>query len=585
MAFQSGRNFLHRIGIAPKILAVVGLLATAAAVIAGAGIHAIDVYSTHVDDLRSAAERALAGEKVNGLINAVVMDSRGIYMSRESAEAEKFAKPLLINLAAIEARMMDWAKELPPDRVGSLDGARRQVAEFVALRTEMVRAGRERGPKAADQIGNNDANRANRQALNTSIVALAAQNSADVGRLVADLRVFRVDMLYWLTALSAAGILGVVTLAVIVVIGGVTRPLARITAAMHGLAAEAAAMHDRAAGAADVVVTGHGRGDEVGRLANALEVFRAQAAENRRLAREQIDRATETAEEQRAALMGLADAVETEIKNALTDIHRRTDGVAAVAADITESARRAGAAAVSVDGAASQSLNNTQTVAGAAGELAASIREIGGQVIRSAAMVAQAVRAGQEARTSINALNETVGRIGGVAGLIAGIAARTNLLALNATIEAARAGDAGKGFAVVANEVKQLAAQTARSTQEIVSHIAGVRTATQNSVDAVGRIEHTIAEIDAVAASIAASVEQQGAATAEIARNVAGTAEAASGMSIRIREVTAEVAQTGGQASRVHADAGRLADQIRDLGQVVVRIVRSSATDVDRRHF
>ena len=575
MAFQSGRNFLHRIGIAPKILAVVGLLATAAAVIAGAGIHAIDVYSTHVDDLRSAAERALAGEKVNGLINAVVMDSRGIYMSRESAEAEKFAKPLLINLAAIEALMIDWAKELPPDRVGSLDGARRQVAEFVALRTEMVRAGRERGPKAADQIGNNDANRANRQALNASIVALAAQNSADVGRLVADLRVFRVDMLYWLTTLSAGGILGVVALAAIIVIGGVTRPLARITAAMNGLAA----------GAADLVVTGHGRGDEVGRLANALEVFRAQAAENRRLAREQIDQATEAAEEQRAALMGLADAVETEIKNALTDIHRRTDGVAAVAAEITESARRAGAAAVSVDGAASQSLNNTQTVAGAAGELAASIREIGGQVVRSAAMVGQAVRAGQEARTSINALNETVGRIGGVAGLIAGIAARTNLLALNATIEAARAGDAGKGFAVVANEVKQLAAQTARSTQEIVSHIAGVRTATQNSVDAVGRIEHSIAEIDAVAASIAASVEQQGAATAEIARNVAGTAEAASGMSIRIREVTAEVAQTGGQASRVHADAGILADQIRDLGQVVVRIVRSSATDVDRRHF
>ena len=195
------------------------------------------------------------------------------------------------------------------------------------------------------------------------------------------------------------------------------------------------------------------------------------------------------------------------------------------------------------------------------------------------------MRAGQETRTSIDALNQTVGRIGAVADLIAAIAAQTNLLALNATIEAARAGDAGKGFAVVASEVKQLAAQTARSTQEIARHIADVRTATAHSVGAVERIEHTIAEIDAVAASIAAAIEQQGAATAEIARNVAGTAEAASGMSTRIREVTAEAEQTGGQASRVHTDAGRLADQVRDLGQVVVRIVRSSTGDVDRRHF
>jgi methyl-accepting chemotaxis protein len=563
------------VGIAAKILAVVGLLAIAAAAIAGAGIHAIQVYSFHVEELRRAAERAIAGEQVNGLINAVVMDSRGIYMSRDVTEAEKFAKPLLVNLAAIEARMAYWVERLPPAEAGSLDAAKGQVADFVALRTEMVRAERERGPKAADTIGNNDANRANRQALNTSIAALATLNSQVVGRLVAALALFRVDMLFWLTVLSAGGILGAVALAAIVVVGGVTRPLVRITAAMHGLAA----------GAVDVAVTGHGRGDEVGRLANALEVFRAQAVENRRLAREQIERSTQAAEERRAALMGLADAVETEIKTALADIHRRTDGVAAAAEEMTASARRTGSAALSVEGAASHSLDNAQTVAGAAEELAASIREIGSRVACSAAMAGQAVCAGRDTSASIDALNQTVGRIGAVAELISGIAAQTNLLALNATIEAARAGDAGKGFAVVASEVKQLAAQTARCTGEIARHIADVRTATANSVGAVRRIEHTIEEIDAVAASIATAVEQQGAATAEIARNVAGIAEVATGMSARIREVTAEAEQTGGQASRVHADAGRLADQVRDLGQIVVRIVRSSTGDVERRHF
>jgi hypothetical protein len=249
------------------------------------------------------------------------------------------------------------------------------------------------------------------------------------------------------------------------------------------------------------------------------------------------------------------------------------------------SAERTGTAAVSVAGSASRSLDTARMVAEAAGQLTESIREISSQASRSAGMAGQAVRAGQDTRTSIDALNRTVNRIGAVADLIAGIASQTNLLALNATIEAARAGDAGKGFAVVANEVKQLAAQTARSTGEIGRHIADIRAATNDSVGAVERIEQTIAAIDAVAASIAAAVEQQGAATAEIARHVADTAAAASDVSTLIREVSAEAEETGQQANGVRADAGRLAEQVRDLGQVVVRAVRSSTHDVDRRLY
>jgi len=154
--------------------------------------------------------------------------------------------------------------------------------------------------------------------------------------------------------------------------------------------------------------------------------------------------------------------------------------------------------------------------------------EIAGQVSRSSEIVGRAVVAGNETKTTIEALNQEVERIGAVADMIGDIAAKTNLLALNATIEAARAGDAGKGFAVVASEVKQLAAQTARSTQEITRHIGQVRSATNASVSAVTRIEQTISEINTIAGSIAAAVEQQGAATAEIARNVTETAGAVS---------------------------------------------------------
>jgi methyl-accepting chemotaxis protein len=222
-------------------------------------------------------------------------------------------------------------------------------------------------------------------------------------------------------------------------------------------------------------------------------------------------------------------------------------------------------------------------VAEAAEQLTASIREIGGQVNQSSAIVGRAVTAGNETRATIEALNQEVERIGAVADMIGDIAAKTNLLALNATIEAARAGDAGKGFAVVAAEVKQLATQTAHSTREITKHIGQVRAATGASVAAVMRIEQTITEINTVAGSIAAAVEQQGAATAEIARNISETANAAHEMQARTTEVSEEARRTGGHAALVRSNATGLNDATEELRHSIIRAVRTSTTEVDRR--
>jgi methyl-accepting chemotaxis protein len=219
---------------------------------------------------------------------------------------------------------------------------------------------------------------------------------------------------------------------------------------------------------------------------------------------------------------------------------------------------------------------NAQTVAGAAEQLAASIREIGGQMTRSSAVVSRAVTAGTEARSTMEALNKEVDRIGAVADMIGQIAGRTNLLALNATIEAARAGDAGKGFAVVASEVKALATQTAQSTHEIARHIDQVRTATGASVAAVARIEQTITEINAIAGSIADAVDQQGAATAEIARTMNETATAANDMTGRTNEVMAEAVDTGRCAVEVRQSSVELGQAIEELRDSVVRVVRAA---------
>lgn len=381
-----------------------------------------------------------------------------------------------------------------------------------------------------------------------------------------DRLVFATAVLGGIGALIAAGI-GVLAFT------GIVRPITAITAAMRHLAD----------GDVSVAIPGRERGDEIGAMASAVLVFRDHMIAERRLAAAEAETQQRAGQDKRAALAKMAETVEAETGVALDRIRLRTAAMTASADAMSASAGRTGLAAGTAAGAAGQALANAQSVAGAAEQLTASIREIGGQVSQSAAVVGRAVTAGSETRATIEALNQEVERIGAVADMIGEIAAKTNLLALNATIEAARAGDAGKGFAVVASEVKELAAQTARSTQEIGRHIGQVRTATGASVAAVARIEQTITEVNAIAGSIAAAVEQQGAATAEIARNVAETASAANQMTTRTTEVSAEAGETGRQAVTVRENAAGLNEAMDELRHSVIRVVRTSADEVDRR--
>jgi methyl-accepting chemotaxis protein len=317
-----------------------------------------------------------------------------------------------------------------------------------------------------------------------------------------------------------------------------------------------------------------GARSEIGRIARALEGFRdqrraallAEAKEEERELREQENR--------RAALQDIANRFDTTVRGALDDVAARIRRMQLSGNGVLATARASAERTTQTAATATEVSSNVQTVAAAVEELAASVRDIASQMQQSVRISDDAADRATNAVTQIGSLEETAARIGEVVKIISGIASQTNLLALNATIEAARAGEAGKGFAVVAGEVKNLANQTAQATEEITRQVAAIQAATGAAAGTIRSIATVVVDVKTASSIVAAAVEEQNAATAEIARAVSEAARGMDSLSADVDRVAEEAVSSGRDLAVMGDDTAAVGSEVDRLVEHSQRFVR-----------
>jgi len=544
---------LAKLSIAAKLYVIFALLATMTAALAAVAILNANRNVVRTKAFDSAFVGAENVERINSLIYAVVMESRGIYMSPDTATAKQFAAGLTRFNDQIGGVMEGWEKSVRPEDAGVFAEFAARVKKFQEFRRELVRRGTEISPASGREWGDNDANRTVRTALTNDLDVLGrlyANRSRDIyAQIEGAIGTTALEMM----VLGAAALM-LAMFGVLVIHGSVARPLAVVTRVTEAVAG----------GDAVLAVPYGGRRDEIGALARSISVFRDAMRHNVELNKTVLSDAEARAQRQEQISAEIA-RFGTEIEASLSELGRLFEHMLAASSRLTEAADLASTKTAGAATASGEASVNVRDIASAADELAVSVIEIDRQVAQSNAITTKAVSEAARTNDAVKELDEAGRRIGDVIKLITDIAEQTNLLALNATIEAARAGEAGRGFAVVAGEVKALSSQTAKATDEIGAQIAAMQSAAQRSIQAIAGIERTIREIGNISSAIASAMTEQGAATQEIARSAEVAAH-------RTNDTAAEVVRVGEATENTRASATSVKTLADDLAAAADKI-------------
>ena len=546
-------NFLGRFRILSKILGIVFLLCGIAAAIAWIGVSALGELSEKADIMSTSAKRALLAARANQ--NVIALNRAEFRSALDPRDDNRLAARDVINaqLKQYQERF-DEVSQTPDEKAKAMLPGVREA--FSAYRSQMdatlaaINAEKSaRLTESADKL--RDAamkSRTAAEALQGRMRELADRLNARVDEKSKEAREQYESTSRLLIILAALGVIvgGVVGF----VIGqyGIARPIRTIVGVLQ----------DLAAGRYQVEIAGLDRRDEIAEVARTAEVFRENGLAKLRMEAEQKELEQRSAAQRRQDMMRLADEFESAVGDVIETVNSASTELEASASSLTSTAEHAQQLATVVASASEEASTNVQSVASATEELSSSITEISRQVQESARVAGEAVSQARTTTDRVSELSMAATRIGDVVELINTIAGQTNLLALNATIEAARAGEAGRGFAVVASEVKALAEQTAKATGEIGQQIAGIQAATEHSVGAIKEISNTIEKLSEISSTIAAAVEEQGAATQEIARNVQQASQGTQQVSSNISDVQRGASETGSASSQVLAAAKSL---------------------------
>jgi methyl-accepting chemotaxis protein len=543
---------MPKLSIAAKLYAIFALLATGTVVLAAVGTISARRHAALTTEYEAALQGAQNVERINGLIYAVRLEMRGIVMSSDPAQTKVFAASTLSYSKRIEKIVADWRKVVQPADAKQFAALSEQIQQFREFSEQVARQAENSGQNTVFNWRGNDADLALRAALNDDLEAFGRLYS-----LRAEQAFVRIDGGIERTAMimTVLGIIAVLLawVGVLILRRAVARPLAEITRVTERVAE------------GDAVAVPYGtRRDEIGALSRSISVFQHAMHHNEELNKRVVRDAEARAQRQEVVAKEIA-AFTAAMERSIGGLGAISDQMLQSATQLAEAADHAARRTEGATAASTDASGNVRDIASAADELAASVMEIDRQVAQSNAISEKAVGDAERTNSAVQELGEAAKRIGDVVSLITDIAEQTNLLALNATIEAARAGEAGRGFAVVAGEVKALAGQTAKATEDISKQIADMQHATERSISAIGAIERTIRDIGLISGAIAAAVTQQGAATQEIARSVDVAAK-------RTRETAEEVGRVSAATENTRASVAAVKSVAEELGTVAARI-------------